>query len=83
MGPDTRPWVRRNWWYTANYLTTHPCVDCGETNGMVLEFDHIRGEKKMNIKEAIWKLQFDELKTEIAKCDVRCANDHRRRHLND
>lgn len=63
------------------YLKEHPCVDCGEGDPVVLEFDHRDGaDKKFNLGEAM-KMAFG-VKTvlaEIAKCDVRCANCHRRR----
>ena len=62
------------------YLETHPCVDCGESDPVVLEFDHVRGEKVMDI--AGMKARAASLFTidnEIAKCDVRCANCHRRK----
>ena len=32
--------------YILDYLSTHPCVDCGESDIRVLEFDHVRGRKK-------------------------------------
>lgn len=65
--------------YTYNYLLNNPCVDCGESNPMLLEFDHLHS-KKYNISEILWQiLALDTLKNEIDKCEVRCANCHRKK----
>lgn len=71
----------RNTQFIIEYLQEHPCVDCGEDDIIVLEFDHVRGgEKKFSISSCTTdKMSLDKLKTEIAKCDVRCANCHRRK----
>lgn len=61
------------------YLESHPCVDCGETDPVVLEFDHVRGLKSGNISRMMSDCSWNVLEQEIAKCDVRCANCHRRR----
>ena len=37
--------------FVQEYLSTHPCVDCGETNPIVLEFEHVRGKKKASISK--------------------------------
>lgn len=69
------------------YLEEHPCVDCGETDPVVLEFDHVRG-KKVDCVTVLTRqgTRWNKLLSEIAKCDVRCANCHRRitcRRVND
>ena len=61
-----------------DYLAEHPCVDCGETDPIVLEFDHVRGVKKAAIGSSINR-SWAALVAEIAKCEVRCANCHRRK----
>lgn len=62
------------------YLESHPCVDCGESDPIVLEFDHVRGEKLYEVSTLGWRLaSWDSVLKEIAKCEVRCANCHRRR----
>jgi hypothetical protein len=62
-----------------NYLSAHPCVDCGETDPIVLEFDHRDPSKKRgSISRLISQVTWSTLELEIAQCDVRCANCHRR-----
>lgn len=71
--------LTRNFIY--NYLITHQCVDCGETDIIVLEFDHVRGEKLCNISLIFSggkAFNIGEITAEIEKCDVRCANCHAR-----
>lgn len=66
--------------YINDYLKDKSCIDCGESDRIVLDFDHRPGEiKKFNLGDAA--SNFYSLKTvmvEIAKCDIRCANCHRR-----
>ena len=60
------------------YLLAHPCVDCGERDIVVLEFDH-RGEKIGDVSTyANSGRPWPRVLGEIEKCDVRCANCHRR-----
>lgn len=53
------------------------CVDCGNTDIRVLEFDHISGTKTRGVASMAsrgWTLE--KIKSEIAKCEVRCRNCH-------
>lgn len=60
------------------YLSTHPCIDCGEKDIRLLEFDHISGQKSEGIANLLsWGFNWPTLEAEIAKCEVRCANCHR------
>jgi len=70
----------RNRVAVAEYLASHPCIDCGENDPVVLEFDHVAGEKWKAISVLIMEgSALPVLLEEIAKCVVRCANCHRRR----
>lgn len=60
------------------FLQTHPCVDCDENDIDVLEFDHLF-DKKNNIGRIEKFRTIKALQDEIAKCEVVCANCHRRR----
>jgi hypothetical protein len=63
-----------------DYLLAHPCVDCGETDPIVLEFDHRdRSLKRGSISRLIGQFTWAVVELEIASCDVRCANCHRQR----
>ena len=64
--------------YLFEYFTAHPCRDCGETDPIVLEFDHLR-DKAFNIGEALPYRNWESILAEITKCDVVCANCHKRR----
>ncbi|MES1975847.1 MAG: hypothetical protein V4472_25595 [Pseudomonadota bacterium] len=61
------------------YLAEHRCVDCGEDDPTVLEFDHVRGKKIRAIASMTVGYSWPMILAEIAKCEVRCANCHRRR----
>jgi hypothetical protein len=64
--------------YVWDYLSSHPCIDCGETNPVVLEFDHVRGRKKKAVADLVREgYSIAAIQNEISKCDVRCANCHR------
>ena len=63
-----------------DYLISNPCVDCGEKDPIVLEFDHVRGKKLCNVSSMSWQFcSWESILKEIAKCEVRCANCHRRK----
>lgn len=67
--------------YIAAFLNENPCVDCGEADPIVLEFDHRDpATKRFNVGDAVRKsCGLATVIAEIAKCDVRCANCHRRK----
>jgi hypothetical protein len=66
--------------FLAEYLASHLCMDCGETEILVLEFDHCRGVKRHDISRLLSQgPSIARLKRELGVCDVVCANCHRRR----
>lgn len=64
--------------YVWLYLSKNPCVDCGEADPVVLEFDHI-ADKTENVSMMNRNYNLSKVKSEIEKCKVRCANCHRRK----
>lgn len=68
--------------FVAEYLLSHPCVDCGEDDMIILDFDHRDPTTKtLDINKMIHNCtrSLESIQHEIAKCDVRCAGCHRRR----
>lgn len=64
--------------YVYQYLLTHPCTNCGETDPAVLEFHHV-GEKDKEVGRMIAQgYGVDAIAGEISQCTVLCANCHRR-----
>jgi len=64
--------------YVLDFFKDHPCLDCGETDPIVLEFDHLR-DKSFSIGTELTRHAWNAILDEIAKCEVVCANCHRRR----
>ena len=71
--------IEKNRRFIFDYLTEHNCVDCTESDPRVLEFDHQR-DKENNISKLLHDgASQSKIQEEIDKCEVRCANCHRRK----
>jgi hypothetical protein len=68
---EAREWV----W---NYLSSHPCQQCGEDDPIVLEFHHVDGKDKAVSEMVAGGYPIHTIQKEIDKCDVLCANCHRK-----
>lgn len=79
---DKKRYLQINRAFVYDYLSTHSCIDCGEVDPVVLEFDHI-ANKIAPVSEMITRVGLTKLKEEINKCEVRCANCHRRKTAKD
>lgn len=64
--------------YLIAYFEEHPCMDCGETDPVILEFDHV-GKKTFSIGHALKSYKWKRILDEIEQCEVVCANCHRKR----
>ena len=71
--------------FIQRYLSGHPCVDCGESDITVLEFDHKGEVQKLMAVSSMIRAQYSisKIRSEIEKCEVRCANCHRRKTARD
>lgn len=68
--------------FLKGYKAFAGCVDCGETNPELLDFDHVRGKKKFKVGVNA-NFSFKKVLKEIAKCEIRCKPCHRARHKRD
>jgi hypothetical protein len=74
-----RPARQRNAEYVRSILDRASCVDCGETDSGVLDFDHV-GCKTNGVADLVMhEASLDRVQREIDECVIRCANCHRRR----
>jgi hypothetical protein len=65
--------------YIWSVLSTSSCIDCGNSDPLVLEFDHRDGVDKLANISMMFRRSVGAIITEINKCDIRCANCHRKR----
>ena len=70
--------VRKN---LFEYLSNKQCLDCGEDDPIVLDFDHKNRLLKFKTinKMLSGHYSWASVLKEIGKCDIRCANCHRRK----
>ena len=59
------------------------CVRCGEADPACLDFHHRDPTQKLGHIGEFRKFGMERLLTEIAKCDVLCANCHRKLHRDE
>jgi hypothetical protein len=63
--------------FIRDYLETHPCSDCGVSDPVILEFDHV-GPKRAHVGLLSGDgTSLRRIKSEIAHCEVVCVNCHR------
>jgi predicted transcriptional regulator len=69
--------------YAREIKSSTPCVDCKiQYPYYVMDFDHIKKDKKNNVAKFIHSGSFENAKKEIKKCEVVCSNCHRKRTWN-
>ena len=72
--------IKRAQAYVYAILHEASCADCGEEDMVVFEFDHVRGDKVESVARMISQgAGVGKIQREIEKCEVVCANCHRRR----
>ena len=63
------------------FLSSKECVDCGEKDPIVLDFDHSGSKEKFKDVSRMLSghYSWESVLKEIRKCEIRCANCHRRK----
>lgn len=63
----------------VEYLKSRTCADCPESDPVVMEFDHLGNKTECVSNMVASSYKWDTILKEIQKCDLVCANCHRRR----
>lgn len=79
---DKRARENRNRDFIQQYKTEHACVRCGESEPCCLDFHHRDPSQKIDVLGRMAKAGYGQqsIVEEIAKCDILCANCHRKVH---
>jgi hypothetical protein len=74
--------TRHRAWVHDRKQAGEGCVECGETDPECLDYHHRDGtEKEMTISEMVtYGYSKTKIRAEMAKCEILCANCHRRKH---
>lgn len=75
---ESRPLRKRNLEFIVEYLQSATCADCGERDPVVLDFDHVGAKRDGVVQLAYQEHSIASIEREIAECQTRCANCHRR-----
>ena len=69
-------------WLREEVLSKRSCTECGENHPATLDFHHRDPSTKVDeVSNMIGELiNLEKVKLEIEKCDILCANCHRKRH---
>ena len=66
--------------YINSIKSKRQCADCGTKDVEALTFDHVRGEKKMNISQMVNQgYSKKALDDELSKTEIVCSNCHMKR----
>lgn len=65
------------------YKAAQGCADCPERDPVCLELHHRDPSVKEGDVSAMYSHSWEAIRAEVAKCDVVCANCHRKRHRRD
>jgi hypothetical protein len=79
---DNKARKERNRVLVQEYKRSHPCIKCGESELCCLDFHHRDPSKKDFVIGQSYNrgVGVERIKQEIAKCDILCANCHRKLH---
>lgn len=71
----------RNGKYVHDFLIKNPCSICLESDPVVLDFDHIDPSTKIDTISNLIRQShsLEKIQEEIEKCQILCANCHRRK----
>lgn len=68
--------------YLWELFSNSKCFDCGNRDPEVMEFDHRDpSQKSFTISHMLRSYSLKRIQAEIAKCDIVCANCHRKRTI--
>lgn len=68
-------------WFNS-YKESLKCSECKENHPAILDFHHTSSKKEFGISKMVGEgYSIDRIKKELEKCDVLCANCHRKVHF--